>query len=158
NRHRGEGSNEDRRAHRVHWRSAGPGLPAHLRPCQGREIARLAAPDHLRRRARADDRLVPQERKLVAAADVDAPHSHHLGGGRAGAPLTGPIPFFQHDLGQPELDAIREVLSGPILTTGATVERIERRLADYLGAKHVLAVTSCTGALHLSLLALGIGP
>jgi len=72
--------------------------------------------------------------------------------------LTGPIPFFQHDLGQPELDAVREVLSGPILTTGATVERVERRLAEYLHVKHVLAVTSCTGAMHLSLLALGVGP
>jgi UDP-4-amino-4-deoxy-L-arabinose-oxoglutarate aminotransferase len=72
--------------------------------------------------------------------------------------LTGPIPFFQHDLGQPELDAIREVLSGPILTTGATVERVERRLAEYLSAKHVITVTSCTGAMHLSLLALGVGP
>jgi dTDP-4-amino-4,6-dideoxygalactose transaminase len=72
--------------------------------------------------------------------------------------LTAPIPFFQHDLGQPELDAVREVLGGPILTTGATVERVERRLAEYLRVKHVLAVTSCTGAMHLSLLALGVGP
>jgi len=72
--------------------------------------------------------------------------------------LIEPIPFFQHDLGQPELDAVREVLSGPILTTGATVERVEGRLAEYLRVKHVLAVTSCTGAMHLSLLALGVGP
>jgi UDP-4-amino-4-deoxy-L-arabinose-oxoglutarate aminotransferase len=72
--------------------------------------------------------------------------------------LTGPIPFYQHDLGQPELDAVREVLSGPILTTGATVERVERRLAEYLHARHLLTVTSCTGAMHLSLLALGVGP
>ncbi|HVN30835.1 MAG TPA: DegT/DnrJ/EryC1/StrS family aminotransferase [Thermoanaerobaculaceae bacterium] len=72
--------------------------------------------------------------------------------------MTGPIPFFQHDLGQPELDAVREVLSGPILTTGATVERFEKRLAEYLHAKHLLTVTSCTGAMHLSLLALGVGP
>lgn len=72
--------------------------------------------------------------------------------------MTGPIPFFQHDLGQPELDAVREVLSGPILTTGATVERVERRLAEYLQARHLLTVTSCTGAMHLSLLALGVGP
>jgi len=68
------------------------------------------------------------------------------------------IPFFQHDLGQPELESVREVLAGPILTTGAVVERVERRLAEYLGCKHVLAVTSCTGAMHLSLLALGVGP
>jgi len=68
------------------------------------------------------------------------------------------VPFFQHDLGKPELDAIAEVLAGPILTTGETVSHFERRFAEYMGAKHCLAVTSCTGALHMSLLALGIGP
>lgn len=68
------------------------------------------------------------------------------------------IPFFHHDLGQEELDAIAEVLQGAILTTGETVKLFERRFADYLGVKHALGVTSCTGALHLSLLALGIGP
>jgi UDP-4-amino-4-deoxy-L-arabinose-oxoglutarate aminotransferase len=67
------------------------------------------------------------------------------------------VPFYRHDLGEPELEAVREVLAGPILTTGATVERLERRLAEYFSAKHVVAVTSCTGAMHLSLLALGVG-
>ena len=71
--------------------------------------------------------------------------------------MTGPIPFFQHDLGEAELEAVRQVLSGPILTTGATVERVERQLAAYLHAGHALAVTSCTGAMHLALLALGVG-
>jgi dTDP-4-amino-4,6-dideoxygalactose transaminase len=68
------------------------------------------------------------------------------------------IPFFKHDLGQAELDSIAEVLAGPILTTGDTVARFEQQFADYLGRRHVLGVTSATGALHLSLLALGIGP
>lgn len=68
------------------------------------------------------------------------------------------VPFFMHDLGEAELKAVAEVLSGPILTTGEWVARFERRFADYLGARHAVAVTSCTGALHLSLLALGIGP
>ena len=68
------------------------------------------------------------------------------------------VPFYLHDLGQTELDAIAEVFAGPILTTGDTVARFERRFADYLGRRHVIGVTSCTGALHLSLLALGIGP
>ena len=67
------------------------------------------------------------------------------------------IPFFMHDLGEPEMEAVRQVLAGPILTTGEVVATFERRFADYLGRRHVLAVTSCTGALHLSLLALGIG-
>jgi UDP-4-amino-4-deoxy-L-arabinose-oxoglutarate aminotransferase len=68
------------------------------------------------------------------------------------------VPYFRHDQGQAELDAVAEVLAGPMLTTGETVARFERRFADYLGCKHALGVTSCTGALHLSLLALGIGP
>ncbi|CAA7618715.1 conserved hypothetical protein [Magnetospirillum sp. LM-5] len=53
---------------------------------------------------------------------------------------------------------LAEVLGQRILTTGAYTERVEALLADYLGVKHALCVTSCTGALHLSLLGLGIGP
>jgi len=68
------------------------------------------------------------------------------------------IPFFQHDLGEPEINAVREVLAGPILTTGDVVAKFERRFAEYLGRRHALALNSCTGALHISLLALGVGP
>ena len=53
---------------------------------------------------------------------------------------------------------VKEVLGQPILTTGEYVDRVERMLADYLGVPHCLCVMSCTGALHMSLLALGIGP
>lgn len=69
----------------------------------------------------------------------------------------GSIPFYLHDLGQRELDSIAEVFNGPILTTGETVERFENRFREYLHVRHALAVTSCTGALHLALIALGIG-
>jgi UDP-4-amino-4-deoxy-L-arabinose-oxoglutarate aminotransferase len=68
------------------------------------------------------------------------------------------VPFFHHSLGKPELDAVAEVLAGPLLTTGEWVSRFEQRFAEYLGVKHCLGVTSCTGALHLCLEALGIGP
>lgn len=68
------------------------------------------------------------------------------------------VPFFMHDLGQPELDSVARVLAGPILTTGDTVAEFERQFAAYLGCRHAVAVTSCTGAMHLSLLALGVGP
>jgi UDP-4-amino-4-deoxy-L-arabinose-oxoglutarate aminotransferase len=67
------------------------------------------------------------------------------------------IDFYRHDLGQREVDAVAKVLSGAILTTGETVSLFERRFAEYLARCHAIGVTSCTGALHLSLLALGIG-
>jgi dTDP-4-amino-4,6-dideoxygalactose transaminase len=67
------------------------------------------------------------------------------------------IDFYQHDLGQREVDAVAKVLSGAILTTGETVSFFERCFAEYLARRHAIGVTSCTGALHLSLLALGIG-
>ncbi|MEO5339119.1 MAG: DegT/DnrJ/EryC1/StrS family aminotransferase [Magnetococcus sp. MYC-9] len=68
------------------------------------------------------------------------------------------VPFFLHDLGQEEIDSVAQAIRHPVLTTGETVARFEQQLADYLGCRHVLAVTSCTGAMHLSLLGLGIGP
>lgn len=68
------------------------------------------------------------------------------------------VPFFRHDLGAAEVEAVADVLRGPILTTGETVARFEERFARYLSVGHALGVTSCTGALHLSLLALGVGP
>jgi UDP-4-amino-4-deoxy-L-arabinose-oxoglutarate aminotransferase len=68
------------------------------------------------------------------------------------------IPFYRHDLGEPEVVAFRTALAGPILTTGDTVAEFERRFAAALGGGHAVGVTSCTGALHLALLDLGVGP
>ena len=72
--------------------------------------------------------------------------------------MTIRVPFYRHDLGKPELSAIAEVFGGPILTTGDVVTEFERAFAAYLGRRHALAVTSCTGAMHMALLGLGIGP
>ena len=52
------------------------------------------------------------------------------------------------------LDSLR---SGWI-TTGPKAKRFEKEFAAYVGARHALAVSHCTGALHLALFALGIGP
>ncbi len=68
------------------------------------------------------------------------------------------VPFYEHDLGQAELDELAKVLAGPILTTGETVQRFEQRFGDYLAIDHVVGLSSCTGALHLALTALEIGP
>jgi dTDP-4-amino-4,6-dideoxygalactose transaminase len=68
------------------------------------------------------------------------------------------IPYFRHDLGQVEVESLANVLKGDILTTGEAVSAFEAKFASYLGQRHALAVTSCTGALHMALLALDIGP
>ena len=68
------------------------------------------------------------------------------------------IPFFRHDLGRPEIEMLEEVFRGEILTTGEYVARFEKRFSELMQCKHALAVSSCTGGLHLSLIALGIGP
>jgi dTDP-4-amino-4,6-dideoxygalactose transaminase len=56
-----------------------------------------------------------------------------------------------------EIDAVSETLRSGWLTTGPRTAELEARMRDYLEAKHVLAVSSCTAALHLSLVALGVG-
>ena len=68
------------------------------------------------------------------------------------------IPYFRHDLGMAELQSLARIFEGEILTTGDAVAEFERRFSAYLQRRHTLAVTSCTGALHMTLLALGIGP
>ena len=68
------------------------------------------------------------------------------------------IPYYRHDLGKAELDRLSRVFDGDILTTGEEVAEFESRFAARLGRRHALAVTSCTGALHMALLAFDIGP
>jgi dTDP-4-amino-4,6-dideoxygalactose transaminase len=57
-----------------------------------------------------------------------------------------------------EIEAVAATLRSGWLTTGPRTAELEDRMRDYLDAKHVLAVSSCTAALHLSLVALGVGP
>jgi dTDP-4-amino-4,6-dideoxygalactose transaminase len=52
---------------------------------------------------------------------------------------------------------VAETLRSGWLTTGPKAGELERRFAEYVGARHALAVTSGTAAMHLSLLALGVG-
>jgi len=61
-------------------------------------------------------------------------------------------------IGEEEIEAVAETLRSGWLTTGPRTAELERRFAEYVGAEYALAVTSGTAALHLSLVALGIGP
>src|SRR5919201_653389 len=60
-------------------------------------------------------------------------------------------------VGDEEIEAVAETLRSGWLTTGPRADELERRFAELCGAPHVLAVSSGTAALHLSLLALGVG-
>ena len=67
------------------------------------------------------------------------------------------IPFARPWIGDDEIEAVSEVLASKWISTGPKTAEFERRFAEYVGAKHALAVSSCTAALHLSLVAAGIG-
>ncbi len=61
-------------------------------------------------------------------------------------------------VGDDEVAAVAETLRSGWLTTGPRAALLEERSAAYLEARHVLAVASGTAAMHLALLALGVGP
>ena len=67
------------------------------------------------------------------------------------------IPFARPWIGDDEIEAVSEVLASKWISTGPKTAEFERRFAEYVGAKHALAVSTCTAALHLSLVAAGIG-
>jgi len=61
-------------------------------------------------------------------------------------------------IGDEEIAAVAETLRSGWLTTGPAAAELERRMAEYLQAEHVLALASGTAALHLALVGLGVGP
>lgn len=67
-------------------------------------------------------------------------------------PITKP--FFDHT----ERDLIGQVLETGWVVQGPKVEEFERLFCAYTGSAHGVATSSCTTALHLALLATGVGP
>jgi dTDP-4-amino-4,6-dideoxygalactose transaminase len=61
-------------------------------------------------------------------------------------------------VGDDEIAAVADAIRSGWLTTGPRAAELERRMAEFLEAEHVLALASGTAALHLSLVALGVGP
>jgi dTDP-4-amino-4,6-dideoxygalactose transaminase len=72
--------------------------------------------------------------------------------------LAKPIPLSAPWIGEAEAARVREALGGRLAGDGPFGRKAEKRLADLLGARRVLLTTSCTHALELALLALGVGP
>src|SRR5450631_1773290 len=68
------------------------------------------------------------------------------------------IPFHRPEIGDAEIEEVVATLRSGWLTTGVRTAQFEREFCEYTGARHALAVNSCTAALHLALVALGVGP
>jgi len=68
------------------------------------------------------------------------------------------LPYATQWINQDDIDAVTGVLKSGWLTGGPKIGEFECAFADYVGAAHAVAVNSCTSALNMSVLALGIGP
>lgn len=67
------------------------------------------------------------------------------------------IPLADVDFDQEELQAVEEVLRSKWLTMGAVTQKFERDFSEFTGINECVAVSSCTAALHLAMVALGMG-
>lgn len=65
--------------------------------------------------------------------------------------------FGKPVLGEEEIAEVVSSIRSGWIGTGPKVHTFEKAFGDYIGAKHAVAVNSCTAALHLSLLAAGVG-
>ena len=65
--------------------------------------------------------------------------------------------YGKQSIDQNDIDAVVEVLKSDFLTQGPAIEKFEKCVAEYCGAKYAVAVTSATAALHISCLATGLG-
>jgi dTDP-4-amino-4,6-dideoxygalactose transaminase len=68
------------------------------------------------------------------------------------------LPLFDLQLQPQDLEAVAETLRSGWLTLGPRTAAFEELFAEHLGAKHAVAVSSCTAALHLAYMAAGVGP
>jgi dTDP-4-amino-4,6-dideoxygalactose transaminase len=68
------------------------------------------------------------------------------------------IPLSDIDFGPEETAAVVAVLESRWLTMGGVTQTFESEFSAYVGAKHSLAVTNCTAALHMACMAIGLHP
>lgn len=68
------------------------------------------------------------------------------------------LPFSKPSIGEDEIAAVGEVLRSGWITTGKHCKQLEQDCAKLVGANHAVALTSATAGMHLTLLALGVGP
>ena len=72
--------------------------------------------------------------------------------------MTKPIPYGRQDINEADIQAVIDVLKSDFLTQGPAVPAFEVAVREFVGAKHAIATSNATSALHLACLALGVGP
>ncbi len=72
--------------------------------------------------------------------------------------MTNFIPYGRQTISEADIQAVVDVMRGPLITQGTTVPTFEKALAGVVGASHAVAVNSATSALHIACLALGLSP
>src|SRR5438309_4222526 len=68
------------------------------------------------------------------------------------------IPFASPAISSDEIEEVVDTLRSAWITTGPKVGQFERDFASYVGASDAVALSSCTAALHVGLIALGVQP
>ena len=68
------------------------------------------------------------------------------------------IPYGRHYIDEDDIQAVVDILRSGTLTQGPVVEAFAQAIAEYVGAKYAVAVSSGTTGLHLAALAAGVGP
>ena len=68
------------------------------------------------------------------------------------------IPYGRQEITEDDIKSVVKVLKSDFLTQGQVVPEFEKKIREYTSAKYSLAVNSATSGLHLSCLALGVGP
>lgn len=72
--------------------------------------------------------------------------------------MTDFLPFSRPAMGAEELAAVAEVLRSGWITTGPKNQQLEQSFCQLTGNRHAIAVSSATAGMHVTLMALGIGP
>jgi perosamine synthetase len=68
------------------------------------------------------------------------------------------IPYGRHYIDEDDIRAVGDLLRNGALTQGPVIDAFENAVAEYVGARYAVAISSCTAGLHLSALAAGVGP
>lgn len=68
------------------------------------------------------------------------------------------IRYGQQDITQADIDAVVAIMRSTNLTQGPAISHFEQAVMDHCGARHAVAVSNATAALHIACLALGLGP